>query len=184
MDPPGLGFPPGEPETPPAAEPEEPIEPPSPGPWSEGPQSPPAGRSRRTRAIAASGGPPAGDDRPVDEPEPQRSRRLLPLLGVLLLLVGAAFLVKTQLLDDNSDSTTAATPVPRTSTVASAPSGQRPRVDPAKLAAALKDPHFRHGYEAATTPAEICQNLAVKERAAGYAWNAHDRAGCMIALGG
>jgi hypothetical protein len=103
---------------------------------------------------------------------------------VLLLLIGAAYLVKTQLLDDNSDSASVAPPVARPTAVSSAPSTARARVDPAKLAAALKDPHFRHGYEAATTAAQICQTLAKNERASGYAWNAHDQAGCLIALGG
>jgi hypothetical protein len=57
----------------------------------------------------------------------------------------------------------------------------------------LQDAHFKHGYDAgrararsgAVAPADresVCRAMALQQRAGGYPWGAHDRAGCLIAL--
>ena len=113
---------------------------------------------------------------------------VLLLLGVLLL--GGGYLAKTYLLDSGDDTTTTAPPVrPRPSVSAPVLPG---RLSPAELAASMKDAHFKHGYDAGKSrgtvaPADreqTCRTMALKERAGGYPWGAHDRAGCLVALAG
>jgi hypothetical protein len=109
------------------------------------------------------------------------------LLLLLVVLLVAGYLVKTQLLDSSSsDGTTTAPPV------RSAPATATHRLSPAELASALTDPHFKHGYDWGKSAGTVavgdrdstCRTEALKERAAGYPWGAHDRAGCLIALNG
>jgi hypothetical protein len=156
------------------------MEPRSPGQWSDGTEPPPPGRLRRGHSD--------GDHDQVGEGDRagRGSRRLLPLLLLLVVLLGAGYLVKTQLLDSSDDTTTA--PPVRTS----APSTSR-TLSAAELAASLKDPHFKHGYDWAKTAAgsvaaadreSTCRTEALKERESGYPWGAHDRAGCLVALNG
>jgi hypothetical protein len=118
-----------------------------------------------------------GADRP-------QSRRLLVLLLLVVVLLGGAYLVKTQLLDDNSG--TLASPPAH----ASATPAVGRKLGAAELAASLKDAHFKHGYDAGkkrgvVAPADresVCRAMALSERASGYPWGAHDRAGCLVAL--
>jgi hypothetical protein len=133
-----------------------------------------------------------------DEPqrsEPERSdrsrSRLLPLLLALALLLGGGYLLKN-LLSGDDDTGTVTAPVrrsPAASTAASAAPSPNTTYSSAQLAASLKDPHFRHGYEygkkrAAAGPVAdaeaACRTQALKERAAGYPWGAHDRQGCLV----
>jgi hypothetical protein len=221
LEPAGLGFPtadaPGEQAAPDAAEQAPEEEASSPGQWSDGTAPPPAGRlrrggrsGRRAAAAAASaataegapdlaadplglsaGDSPAGTDGASGETPDDTSRktatgtgtrRLPVLLLIAVLLLGGAYLVKTQLLDSSSTST---------STAPTVHSGGLP---PAQLAASLRDPHFKHGYDAGKKRAPngiqpanreaICRGMALAERANGYPWGAHDRAGCLVALAG
>jgi hypothetical protein len=160
-------------------------EPPSPGQWSDGTVSPPPGRMRRSH------GP---DDEIVSADSEGGSRRLLVLLLLLVVLAGGAYLVWSQLLSSDSDDTTTATPVrpsTRASATASAPTVVK-TLSAAELAASLKDPHFKHGYDwgkqhgtvAAAQREDVCRTQALKERDSGYPWGAHDRAGCLIAVTG
>jgi hypothetical protein len=164
---------------------------PSPGQWSDGTTPPPAGRLRggRDRADRELVG---GDE--IGSGDDDAGRRRLPLLLLLVLvLLGGAYLVWSQLLQGDSDDTTTAPPV-RASASASAaasPSTTVPRaLSPAELAASLQDPHFKHGYDWGKNhgPApvaereQLCRTEALSERAGGYPWGAHDRAGCLVAL--
>lgn len=108
--------------------------------------------------------------------------RLLVLVALAVLLLGG-YLVKTLVLDARA--VPAAVPSALPSPSAPAPG--------AALAAALQDPHFRHGYDAgvrrarvAPVPAadreEVCWNLGLDERVGGYPWGAHDRAGCLAGV--
>ena len=164
----------------PAAEPE----PAAGGQWSDGSEPPPPSRSRRSRGVAV-GAPTYDEDAPDQQPRP---RRLLAFLVLAVVLLGGAYLVKTQLLDDNSTSTTSA-PSVRASAVPSGP----PSLSATELAASLQDPHFKHGYDAGQARAkagavaaadreQVCRSMALTQRAGGYPWGAHDRAGCLIAL--
>jgi hypothetical protein len=108
--------------------------------------------------------------------------RLLVLVSLAVLLLGG-YLVRTQVLD--AATVPAAVPSALPSPSASTPS--------AALAAALRDPHFRHGYDAgvrrarvAPVPAadrgRVCWNLGLAERTRGYPWGAHDLAGCVTGV--
>lgn len=185
----GLGFPTAGPSDRPPVEDEEP---PSAGQWSDGSEPPLPARPRRSRAVASSGGPPAEVDAPGEGAGATRTRRLPVLLLIGVLLLGGAYLVKTQLLDSGSDTvTTAPPPVRRASPTTTLPRA----LPPAELAASLKDPHFKHGYDAGKKRAAtgavavadrdpVCRTMALRERADGYPWGAHDRAGCLVALAG
>jgi hypothetical protein len=184
QEPPGLELPPPLPGDLPAFEDEEP----SPGQWSDGTAPPLPGRTRRSH----------GDDDGAGTHTEPAPRRLLPLLLLAVVLLGAAYLVWSQLLQDDDDETTAAPPVrpsvsasASASATASAPTPVR-TLSAAELASSLADPHFKHGYdwgkEHGTVPSgqeeQTCRTQAFKERADGYPWGAHDRAGCLIALAG
>jgi hypothetical protein len=163
------------------------AEPATTGQWSDGTEPPPPSRRRRSR----SGGElPDRDEPPVEAAESGeragRSRLLvLLLLGVLLL--GGAYLVKTYVLDSGDATPTTAPPVTHTT----APAGSH-ALTPAELASAMTDAHFRHGYTAGKTKGRVapadreqtCRTMALAERAGGYPWGAHDRAGCLVALSG
>jgi hypothetical protein len=107
---------------------------------------------------------------------------------LVVLLLGGAYLVKTQLLD-SSDDTSALPPVVHHS------AAPKP-LTPAQLAGAMTDPHFKHGYDAGKARAarggavpaaqreSACRAMALAERAKGYPWGAHDRAGCLIGIAG
>lgn len=193
-EPPGLGFPPADQPTAdqPPAEAAEYEEPPSPGQWSDGSEPPTPSSPRRARGSSASSVLPARDD--SDRAESRSSK--VPLLLLLVVLLGGAYLVKTQLLD-SSDTTTTAPPV-RASvrpTPQPTPSAGVRTLSAAELAAAMTDAHFKHGYDAGKARAgqgavaaadreQVCRAMALKERASGYPWGAHDRAGCLVALSG
>jgi hypothetical protein len=156
---------------------------PSPGQWSDGTAPPPPGRTRRSR----------GDEDDVLGPDGDAPTRRMPVLLLLaVVLAGAAYLVWSQLLSgDDTDDTTTTPPVSRPSASASAATPVR-TLSAAELAASLQDPHFKHGYDWAkqrgAVPAaqreETCRTEAFKQRAEGYPWGAHDRAGCLIGLAG
>jgi hypothetical protein len=180
VEPPGLGFPP----LPSDATGHE-DETPSPGQWSDGTVPPPPGRMRGSR----------GADDEIASADPEGgTRRLLPLLLLLVVLAAGGYLGWSQLLNDSSDDTTTAPPVRpsvRASATASTPTVV-PTLSAAELAASLKDPHFKHGYDwgkqhgavPAAQREEVCRTQALKERDSGYPWGAHDRAGCLIAVAG
>jgi hypothetical protein len=185
-EPPGLGFPSADP---PPVLPAVTEEAASTGQWSDGSAPPPRSRTRRSR-VGSPGGP-VGDgatsESDGDGDGPGQSRRLPVLLLLLVVLLGGAYLVKTQLLDDSSPGTAANPPVHASAT----PAAGR-KLGAAELAASLKDPHFKHGYEAGqkrgtVAPADrasVCRAMALSERASGYPWGAHDQAGCLVALVG
>jgi hypothetical protein len=197
-EPPGLGFPPPLPGDLLALE----EEPPSPGQWSDGTTPPPPGRTRRSRGRDSERDSHSHSDRhsdsdsDSDEIASSRSEagpRRLPIMVLLVVvLLGGAYLVWSQVLQGNSDKTTTAPPVVRPSASTAATPVVTRTLGPAELAASLKDAHFKHGYEwgksHGVTPAaqrdQVCRDEALKQRAAGYPWGAHDRAGCLIALAG
>lgn len=182
-DPAALGFP--------SAEPtellpwESDLEPASPGQWSDGSAPPPPGRPRRARGGSD------GEDLLDDGRGEGGARRLPVILLLLAVLLGGAYLVKTQLLDSDDDGTSTITQV-RPSATATATATAPRTLSAEELAASLKDPHFKHGYDWAkdngAVPAadreQTCRTQAFTERAGGYPWGAHDRAGCLIGLGG
>lgn len=176
-EPPGLGFPADAAADVPPLE----DEPASVGQWSDGSGPPPPGRARRSRG--------AGDDVGSDDGHREAGSRRLPVLLLLLgVLLGAGYLVKTQVLDSSSSDNATITPRVRASAT---PAATR-TLGPAELAASLKDPHFKHGYDwgkkhgavPAAEREQVCRTEALKQRAAGYPWGAHDRAGCLIGLAG
>lgn len=158
------------------------VEAASPGHWSDGSTPPVPSRPRRSGSGAGDEEGPA-----ADEAGDGRSRRMLMLLLAAVVLLGGGYLVKTQLLDSGSGTTTVA---PRAS--ASVPANVPGRLSAAELASSMKNDHFKHGYDWGKTrgpaPAaereQICRTQALKERAGGYPWGAHDRAGCLVALAG
>jgi hypothetical protein len=113
------------------------------------------------------------------------------LLLLALVLLGGAYLVWSQLLNSDDETLSTTPPVNRPSASASAATPIR-TLGPAELAASLKDAHFKHGYDwgkqhgavPAAQREQVCRTEALKERASGYPWGAHDRAGCLIALAG
>jgi hypothetical protein len=134
------------------------------------------------------------DEEPVDGRRDGRqgagSKRLLPLLLVLVLLVVAGYLLKG-LLGGGDDEEETVTP-PKASASVSAPRSPATQTySAAQIAQALKDPHFKHGYDAgkkkaaagAVANAEAtCREMGLAERTKGYPWGAHDRQGCLVAL--
>jgi hypothetical protein len=187
QEPPGLGFTPAED----AAGPEAP----SAGQWSPVVEEPPAG-PLLPRGLPASGEPLVPDqveDHARDDHSAKAGGRRLPLLLLLLVLVvGGGYLVKTHLLDSSSGDTTTTAPPVHASARISPPATVPGRLSPAALAASLQDPHFKHGYEAGKAKAPVatadreqtCRTMALAQRAQGYPWGAHDRAGCLVALAG
>ncbi|GAC1609321.1 MAG: hypothetical protein NVS3B26_09980 [Mycobacteriales bacterium] len=189
----GLGFAPLDP-TPSVAGAGPASEEPAPsGQWSTAAEPPPLPRNRRSRIAGSSGGSPI-DGRATDEPgDGPRTRRLPILLLIAALLLGGAYLVKTQLLDSTGDTTSTAPPARASSAPrASASPALAGTTSAADLAASLQNPHFKHGYDAGkrkgtVAPADresTCRTMALAERSAGYPWGAHDRAGCLVALAG
>jgi hypothetical protein len=178
-EPPGLGFPAPLPGDLPAFD----DEPASPGQWSDGTTPPPPVRTRRSH----------GDDDELTSGEAESgSRRALVLLLLVVVLAGAAYLAWSQLLSgDDDDTLTSTPPVSRPSASASAPTPVR-TLGAAELAASLKDPNFKHGYDWAkahgAVPAaereQVCRTEAFKQRDDGYPWGAHAQAGCLIGLAG
>ena len=55
----------------------------------------------------------------------------------------------------------------------------------------MKDPHFKHGYDARVlrkkagavedAPA-TCRAMGLRERENGYGWGAHDQQGCLVGI--
>ena len=131
-------------------------------------------------------GAPADDEEAGHGAGKPQSRRLPLLILLVVVLLGGAYLVKTQLLDDSS------VPTANPAVHASATPAAGRKLGAAELAASMKDPHFKHGYDAGKTrgvvaPADresVCRAMALSERASGYPWGAHDRAGCLVALAG
>jgi hypothetical protein len=135
-----------------------------------------------------------------DRPDRSGASRLLPLLLALALLLGGGFLLKSLLSGDDADDDVVTPPVRRT-VAASASAGAsassvatptpRQTYSQAQIDDSLKDPHFRHGYDAGKRkaaagpvkdPEATCTAMAYAERAGGYPWGAHDRQGCLVGI--
>lgn len=135
----------------------------------------------------------------ADDPPPERKARdrrsfgLLPLLLVAAVVVGALYFVSTQLFvgSNTEDAITA----PPTRSSAPSPRATSPRAvqsySAAQISASLKDPHFKHGYEAGLLrkkagavddPRATCRAMGLRERKGGYAWGAQDQQGCLVGI--
>ena len=117
--------------------------------------------------------------------------KLLPLLLVGAVLLGGAFLA-TKLLGGGGEETVTTAPPTRPSASAR-PSTPAPvqSYSAEQIAAAMKDPHFKHGYDAGvrrakagaiTDPRGTCRAMGLAERKQGYGWGAHDQQGCIVGI--
>lgn len=108
-------------------------------------------------------------------------RRALALVGLVAVVLLLGYLVATQLLGGTT------TPAPTQRTAGPA------RVSP--LAAALLDPHFKHGYQAGVARARlgpvspagrdaVCRSIGLTQRRTGYPFGQHDLVGCIAGLSG
>jgi hypothetical protein len=129
---------------------------------------------------------------PVDD-RPARSK-LLPIVLALAVLLGVVLLGKSLLGgDDDGDDDAFVRPSARASASApaSAAATKPATYTPAQIELALKDPHFKHGYDAGkakaaagavSDPESACRELGLAERTTGYPWGAHDRQGCLVGI--
>ena len=135
----------------------------------------------------------------------ERRSSLLPVLLLLALLLGGGYFLSTLLLGGDDDDELATPPVRRpsasapatTAPAASAPTGSGTSAaggpyTAEQIAASLKDPHFKHGYDAGVRRAkagpvsdaeQTCRAMGLQERTKGYPWGAQDRQGCLVGLG-
>lgn len=133
------------------------------------------------------------DDGPADN-RPARSK-LLPIVLALAVLLGVFLLGKSLLGGDDGaedDAFTSASPRARASASAAASKPAAPvTYTAAQIELAMKDPHFKHGYDAGkakagagavSDPESTCRELGLVERTSGYPWGAHDRQGCLVGI--
>jgi hypothetical protein len=129
------------------------------------------------------------DDAPVDD-RPSRSK-LLPIVLALAVLLGGGLLIKSLVGGDDADDDTFTPASPRPRASASTAPSKPATYTPAQIELALKDPHFKHGYDAGkakaaqgavTDPEATCREMGLAERTQGYPWGAHDRQGCLVGI--
>ena len=133
---------------------------------------------------------------PAEDEEPRGHRdrgaggrsKLLPVLLLLAVLLVGGYFLNGLLGGDDEDDDGVVTP-PRASASASAPAQQT--YTAAQIAESLKDPHFKHGYDAGkqkaatgpvADPEATCREMGLAERTKGYPWGAHDRQGCLVGI--
>jgi hypothetical protein len=113
----------------------------------------------------------------------------VPIVLALAVLLGGGLLLKSLLGsdDDGDDTFVAPSPRPKVSATAAKPTSYTP----AQIELALKDPHFKHGYDAGkakaaagavSNPEATCRDMGLAERTRGYPWGAHDRQGCLVGI--
>lgn len=122
----------------------------------------------------------------------RRASKLLPLLLVLVVLLGGAFAF-TQLLGGDDTEGDGVVTAPPARGGASARATAVPTYSSVQIAASLKIPHFKHGYDAGARrlkagavqdPRATCRALGLRERQDGYAWGAQDQQGCLVGITG
>ena len=116
--------------------------------------------------------------------------KLLPLLLVAAVLLGGGFLA-TKLLGGGGDEPVTAAPTTRSSASAKPSPEPVQSYSAAQIAASMKDPHFKHGYDAGvrrakagavSDPRGTCRAMGLAERKTGYGWGAHDQQGCVVGI--
>ncbi|MEO6204402.1 MAG: hypothetical protein ABIO67_03325 [Mycobacteriales bacterium] len=130
-------------------------------------------------------------EEPSDERRDHHNRSfgLVPLLLVLVVLAAAAYFVSTQLLGGSSEDTRTAPTRSTTPSARATAARPVPTYSAEQIAASLKDPHFKHGYDAGVLrkkagavedASATCRAMGLRERDKGYGWGAHDQQGCIV----
>lgn len=126
---------------------------------------------------------------------PERAGRrrspLLPLLLILVVLAGAAYLFTRGGGDDTGNGSAGPAPVRPSATGQAGRASALPRYTAAQIADSRKDAHFNHGYLAGvrrakagpvSDPEATCRAMGLRQRKDNYPWGAHDQQGCIVGI--